>query len=153
MYWFFNCGLRVKKMNMKSGRYNILCYLIAISLVMLPFSVSSETSLSFLNQVPCHAMSVNGSVHVMSEHVMDSAIMKHFADGASIAQMDSCDCCGDNCSCSGMSGCGDNADHAPVFIIIGQHYEHPLELSKLIINPPVLSHINITLPAFRPPIS
>jgi len=138
---------------MKKRVHTILCWILTLSLVWLPLSVSADFSLPSTDKNSCHQMDSAMSGHklksVMIEHVTvsDSTIQE------SKMQKGCCDNCDNNCvACTGMTSCGQNSNHVSTFIISKIDILQSQNISQPSIEHIVLYHSQIISPDNRPPV-
>ena len=120
--------------------HTILCWILAISLVWLPLSVSADISLPSTEKSTCHE--INSAMPGQTA-VIDNSIHE------SMMQKDCCDQCDNNCvACIGMSSCGHNSP----FILFNQYSSQSLPLIQFSTVQSVQYHNQIITPDIRPPI-
>jgi len=157
--------------------HTILCWILTISLVWLPLTVSADISLSLINKDSCHEMNTtrpmsmpdhdmsvrSRSSHSQSRHSMhsvmsaqttgfDDSIMDN-AFHTSMQQIACCDQCNDDCAgCAGMTSCGHSLKHVSAFILFKQYASQSLSRIQFSIEQFTQYHNQIITPDFRPPI-
>ena len=143
---------------MKKPVHTILCWILAVSLVWLPLSVSAGISLPSVDKNSCHEMNSTMPDHNMPGHKMNSAMTKQ-ATAIDSAMQDSmikkgcCGHCDNNCvACTGNLSCGQNLHHVSPFIITTQHFSKSLQISQSPIEHIVQYHNQIISPDIRPPV-
>ncbi len=122
----------------------ILCWVLAISLVWLPLSVSAGISLPSTEKNACHemnsAMSDQAAVIVNSEHEL-------------MMQKGCCDNCDNNCvACTGMTSCGQSSNHVLACIVFNKDISLSQKLIQSSIEHFVQYHSQIISPDIRPPL-
>jgi hypothetical protein len=124
----------------------ILSWILAISMVWLPLSVSAEVSPPPL-QVKDHC-------HEMSSAATKTSIDSQSAKVKVVVQEKAyCEHCEDNCkACSGLTSCGHSANHVSPVIIFTQAFSQSLQIVQISIEQTLPYHNWITIPAFRPPV-
>ena len=124
--------------------HTILCWILAISLVWLPLSVSADILLSSTEKNNCHEM-----ISVMpGQAAVSGNSMKE-----SVLQKDCCDQCGNNCvACTGLSSCGHSSNHTSPFILFNQYSFQSLYLAQSLVEQFVQYHNQIITPDIRPPV-
>ena len=143
---------------MKKRVHTILCWILAISLVWLPLSVSADILQSSISKERCHEMNSSMSGHDMSDHSRHSAINNQTAtlDNSmhkAMKQKGCCDQCDGSCNgCVGMTSCGHSPNHVSAFILFDQHSSQSIPLIQFSIEQSVQYHNQIITPDFRPPI-
>jgi len=133
----------------------IFCWILTISLVWLPLSVSADFSAPSKDENTCHEMNSTVSGHDMSIHSMHSATSGQTAVTANSMQkpIDQKCCCDSGCgACVDMTSCGHSSNHISVFIIINRDTSPSHGLSQSSIEQLVQYHNQIITPDFRPPI-
>ncbi len=129
---------------MKKRAHTILSWILAISLVWLPLSVSADISLFSPEKNNCHEMNA-----VVSGHATALNNSMH----ESMMQKDCCDHCDNNCvACTGMTSCGHNSNHASPFVLFNQFSSQPQYLAQSLIEQFVQYHNQIITPDIRPPV-
>lgn len=144
---------------MKNRVHTVLCWILAVSLVWLPLSVSAGISLSSIDKNACHEMNSTMPDHNMAGHKMNSA-MTDQATAVDSSIQDSmikkgcCGHCDNNCAaCTSNMSCGKNVHHGSPFIIITQYFfNSSLQISQSPIEYIVQYHSQIISPDFRPPV-
>ena len=124
--------------------HTILCWILAISLVWLPLSVSADISLSSTDKGSCHELNaaMPGQAAVINNSMHESMMQKGC-----------CDQCVDNCvACIGMSSCGNSSNHVSSFILFDQYSSQSLPLIQFSTQHFVQYHNQIIIPDIRPPI-
>ena len=123
--------------------HTILCWILAISLVWLPLSVSADISLVSIEKDSCHEMN-----SVMQHQTVNNSAMNE-----SMLQKDCCDQCDNNCvDCIGMSSCGSSSNHASPFIILNNYSSQSQQRIQSSIEQFVQYHNQIITPDIRPPV-
>jgi len=121
----------------------ILSWILAISMVWLPLSVSAEMSLSLPANDHCHEVNF-----AAAKTLVDSLSARMVAQKKAC-----CEYCGDNCKvCSGLVSCSHSSNHVSPFIIITQSFSQSLQIVQILIEQNLPYHSWITIPAFRPPV-
>ena len=129
---------------MRKRVHTVLCWLLAISMVWLPFSVTANSSLFSKTTHHCHEMTMNTSDQVVTAHSMVDI---------SMLQKDCCGHCGDGCvACTGMSTCSHSSCHSSAFIKIDLHFEHLIQLTQSVAEYLAQYPNQIITPDIRPPI-
>ena len=124
--------------------HTILCWILAISLVWLPLSVSADISLSSTENNNCHEINsvMPGQVAVSDNSMNESMLQKGC-----------CDHCGNNCvACTGLSSCGHSSNHASPFIILNHYSSQSQQRIQSSIEQFVQYHNQIITPDIRPPV-
>jgi len=93
---------------MNKGVHTVLCWLLAVSMVWVPISVSASFSLISKISEHCHEMTTTMSNQIDSAHSMDRSSI----------QKDGCRQCGDSCDCTSMTTCAHGSSHTSAFIKI-----------------------------------
>ena len=143
---------------MKKRVHTILCWILAISLVWLPLSVSAGISLSSTEKNTCHEMNSTMPGHNMPAHKMNSTMTGQASviDNSmreTMMQKGCCDNCDDNCvACIGMTSCGQSSNHVSTIIICNKKISQSQILTQSSIEHFVLYHNQIITPDIRPPI-
>jgi hypothetical protein len=138
--------------------HTILCWILAISLVWLPLSVSADISMPSIDKNTCHEMNSTMRGHDMSIHSMHSVLSSQMAVAdnpmhESMMQKGCCDNCDNNCvACNGMTSCGHSSNHVSAFIIFNRDLSLSQKLTLSSIEYIVQYHSQIITPDFRPPI-
>ena len=147
--------------------HTILCWILAISLVWLPLSVSADILQSSTNKDACHKMNSampmsmlghNMSDRIISDYSRLSAMSGQTAaiDGSmheSMMQKGCCDQCADSCvACTGMASCGHSPNTVSAFILFNRYSSRSLPLFQTSIEQFVQYHNQIITPDIRPPI-
>ena len=123
--------------------HTILCWILAISLVWLPLSVSADISLSSTEKNTCHEMN-----SVMQDQAVNNSAMN-----ASMMQKGCCDQCDNNCvACTGLSSCGHSSNHASPFIVLNHYSSQSQQRIQSSIEQFVQYHNQIITPDIRPPV-
>jgi len=135
-----------------------------MSLIWLPFSVSSDVLLSVTDKDNCHEMSsdydmsVNDlSINSMSDnsgHSVTSAQIVSFDNSKMNHSMQKkkC-CCSDNCvACIGMISCTHSSNHASTFILSNQFFSKSFLSIQIPFQQSVQYRNQIITPDIRPPI-
>ncbi len=123
--------------------HTILCWILAISLIWLPLSVSADISLVSTEKDSCHEMN----------SVMQDQIVNNSAINESMLQKGCCDQCDNNCvACTGLFSCGHSSNHASPFILFNQYAFQSLPLIQSSIEHFVQYHSQIITPDIRPPV-
>lgn len=132
--------------------HTILCWMLAISLVWLPFSVSADFSLSQTENEPCHEMNSDMTGHghsVVSDNSMHESMVMALPVHKS---MNLKGCCDNNCTCAGMTSCVHSSHHVPTIITFNKYFSQSLHLTQSSIESFAQYHSRIITPDFRPPI-
>ena len=138
--------------------HTIFCWILAISLVWLPFSVSADISLPSTDKDTCHVMNSSMPDHDMSVRSMHSAISGQTAaiDNSmheAMMQKGCCDHCDNDCvACIGMSSCGHSSNPVSAFILFNKYSSQSLPIIQISIEQSVQYHNQIITPDIRPPI-
>jgi len=138
--------------------HTILCWILTISLVWLPLSVSADITISSTNKNNCHEMNSTMRGHDMSTHSMNSAMSSQatVTDNAmheSMMQKDHCDNCDNDCtSCNGMASCGHGFNQASACFILNKDISQSQKVTLSSFEHFVQYHSQIITPDFRPPI-
>ncbi len=143
--------------------HTTICWILAVSLVWLPLSVSADISLRSIEKNSCHEMNSTMPGHDMSVHDMPSAVSGKITESddamidntmsKSMMQKGCCDQCGNDClACTGMSTCGHSSHHASPFTLSNQYSFQPLYLAQALIKQFIEYHNQIITPDIRPPI-
>ena len=138
--------------------HTIFCWILAISLVWLPLSVSADASASSTDKNTCHEMNSTMHGHDMSSHSMHSALPSQMAVAdnpmhESMMQKGCCDNCDDNCvACNGMTTCVHSSNHVSAIIIFNEVLSLSQNFTLSSIEHIVQYHSQIITPDFRPPI-
>lgn len=124
--------------------HTILCWVLAISLVWLPLSVSAGISLSSTEKNACHemssAMSGQAAVIVNSKH-------------ESMMQKGCCDNCDNNCvACTDITRCNQSSNHVLACIVFTKDISLSQKPIQSSIEHFVQYHSQIISPDIRPPI-
>ena len=127
---------------MKKQVHTISCWLLVISLIWLPFSVSADVQISTTEKSTCHEM----NSLMQGETVSDSSIIK------SIVKTKCCGHCIDGCTCNEIFSCGHSSNHVSAFILCNQYSSQSYPLILFSIERFVQYHNQIITPDFRPPI-
>ena len=136
--------------------HTILCWILAISLVWLPFSVSAGFSLSSTENNACHEMSSDMAGHGHSA-VSDNSMHESMAMALPVHKSMNLKGCSDQCDsdcagCIGMTSCVHSSNHAPTIIAFNKYLSQSLQLTQSSIEPSAQYHSQIITPDFRPPI-
>ena len=124
--------------------HTILCWILAMSLVWLPLSVSADISLQSIEKDTCHEM--NSTVPGQAA-VINNSMHK------SMMQQGCCDQCADNCdACIGMSSCGHSSNHVSAFVLLEQNSSQSHPLIQFSTQYFAQYHNQIVTPDIRPPI-
>lgn len=139
---------------MKKRVHTILCWILAISLVWLPLSVSAGISLSSTDKNACHEMnSTTMPGHKMKSTMSGQVRAINNSMHKSMMQKDCCGHCDNSCvACEGMSSCGHSSNHVTPYILFTQYFFQSLQLASSSIEHLVQYHSQIITPDFRPPI-
>ena len=124
--------------------HTILCWILAMSLVWLPLSVSADIPQSSTNKDTCHEMNsaMPGQAEVINNSLHESMMQKGC-----------CDQCVDNCvACIGMSSCSNSSNHVSSFILFDQYSSQSLSLIQFSTQHFIQYHNQIITPDIRPPI-
>ena len=129
---------------MTKRAHTILSWILAMSLVWLPLSVSADISQSLTNKDTCHEM--NSAMPAQATVVNNSM-------HESMMQKDCCDQCVDNCvACTGISSCGNGSNHVSAYIQFDQFSSQSHPLIQFSTQHFVQYHNHIITPDIRPPI-
>jgi len=150
--------------------HTILCWILALSLVWLPLSVSAGFSLQSPEKnhcqkmdstMPGHKMGSTMAGHkmdsTMPDHKMASGMIEHVAnDSIMNKSMRLKKCCGhcknDCANCTAMSSCIHNSNNSSVFIISNQYFSQIFILAQSSIEQFIQYHNQIITPDIRPPV-
>jgi len=128
---------------MRKRIHTVLCWLLTISMVWLPFSVTANSYLFSKTTNHCHEMTTTMSDQTVNAHSMDK----------SVVQKDDCGYCGDNCvACTGMSTCCHSSCHTSAFIKVDLHFVDLILLTQSVSEYHAQYHNQIITPDIRPPI-
>jgi len=122
--------------------HTILCWLLALSLVWLPFSVSADTPLSITGKATCHEVNPVMSVQatVIDSSMYESMIQK------------SCCCDSDCVACANIASCQHSSNHVSAFILFNQHSPESHPRIQFSIERSIQYHSHTITPDIRPPI-
>jgi len=121
----------------------ILSWILAISMVWLPLSVSAEVLLPLQVKDHCHEMYFAAAKTSVDSQSAKVVVQKKVC----------CEHCGDSCKvCSGLASCSHSTNHVSPFIIITQSFSQSLQIVQISIEQTLPYHNWITVPAFRPPV-
>lgn len=138
---------------MKNRVHTVLCWILAVSLVWLPLSVSAGISLSSTEKNACHEMNLTMSGHKMNSAMSGQVTVIDNSMHKSMMRKGCCGHCGNNCAaCTSNLSCGQNVHHVSPFIIITQYFFKSLQTSQFPIEYFVQYHSQITTPDIRPPL-
>ncbi len=136
--------------------HTILCWILAISLVWLPFSVSADYSLSPTKNNTCHKMSSDMAGHghaAVSDLSMHEPMVMPLSADKPMNLNGLCDQCDNDCTgCIGMTSCVHSSNHAPTIITFNKVLSQSLQLTQSSIGFSAQYHSQIITPDFRPPI-
>ncbi len=136
--------------------HTILCWILAISLVWLPFSVSADFSFSSTENNTCHKMSSDLAGHghtAVSDNSIHKSMVMPLSVNNSMNLKGCCDQCDNDCTgCFGMTSCAHSSNHAPTIIAFNKVLSQSLQLAQSSIGSSVQYHSQIITPDFRPPI-
>ena len=136
--------------------HTILCWILAISLTWLPFSVSADFTSSQTENEPCHEMNSDmaGRSHTaVSDHAMHESMVMALPVEKSMNLKGCCDQCDNDCTgCIGMTSCVHSSNHAPTIITFNKVLSQSLQLTQSSIGFSAQYHSQIITPDFRPPI-
>ena len=135
--------------------HTILCWILALSLVWLPFSVSAEITLSSTVRTTCHEMNSTTTDYDMSIHSMHSAMSVQTVaiDNSMHESMMQKGCCDNDCiACAGSAPCGHSSNHVSVVILLDQYSSQPHPRIQFPIEQFVQYHNQIITPDIHPPI-
>jgi len=128
---------------MRKHVHTVLCWLLAASIVWLPFSVSADFSLFSIVSEHCHEMTTVMPGQTANAHSMDMPMQ----------QDDDCDHCCDGCmDCASMSNCSHGTNHTSAFIKIDSKLLSPIQPSQSVFEYRAQYPSLITSPDIRPPI-
>lgn len=131
--------------------HTILCWILAISLTWLPFSVSADFSSSQTENEPCHEMSSDRVVRGITT-VSDELVLMALPVEKSMKLKGCCDQCDNNCTCTGMTSCVHSTNHVPSIIAFNKYFTQSLQFTQSSIESSARYHSRIVTPDFRPPI-
>lgn len=138
---------------MKKRVHTIVCWILAISLVWLPLSVSADFSLPSTEKNACHEMNSTMPGHKMNSAMTGQATAITNSMHKSMMQKGCCDHCDDNCvACGGMTSCGQSSNHVSAFIIFNKDISQSQVLTQSSIEHFVQYHSQIISPDIRPPV-
>ncbi len=133
--------------------HTTICWILAVSLVWLPLSVSAGISLSSIDKNACHEMNSTMPDHKMNSAMTDQATAVDSSMQNSMIKKGCCGHCGNNCvACTSNLSCGQNGHHVSPFIIITQYFSKSLQISQSSIEHIVQYHNQIISPDIRPPV-
>ena len=136
--------------------HTILCWILAISLVWLPFSVLADFSFSSTENNTCHKMSSDMAGHghaAVSDLSMHEPMVMAAPAHKSMNLNGCCDQCDNDCTgCTGMTSCVHSSNHAPTIITFNKYLSQSLQLTQSSIESSTQYHSQIITPDFRPPI-
>jgi len=127
---------------MRKRVHTVLCWLLAISMVWLPFSVPANSSLLSKTSEHCHEMTTTMSNQTVNAHSMDK----------SMQQKDDCRHCGDSCDCTSLSTCGHGSCHTSAFIKIDLVFLGLIQPTQSVSEYHAQYPSQIITPDIRPPI-
>ncbi len=139
---------------MKNRISTILCWILTVSLVWLPLSVSAGVSLSSLktDSKHCEEMVTDASSgltgQLQKKDISTPALQRHTFNDKGC-----CHECGSNCSaCLAGSSCMHNVSHASPFLIYNRYTFQLVEQARFSIGHHVPYLSQITSPDIRPPV-
>ena len=133
--------------------YTILCWILAISLVWLPLSVSAGISLSSTEKSACLEMNSTMPGHEMKSVMSGQATAIDNSMHESMMQKGCCGNCENNCvACVGMTSCGQSSNHVSACIIFNKDISLSQKLTTFSIERFVQYHSQIITPDIRPPV-
>jgi len=147
--------------------HTILCWILAMSLVWLPLSVSADISQSSTNKDVCHKMDSTMPMSMLGHDMSNRSMLdqsRHSAMTSPITVIDNsmhesmmqkgcCDQCADSCvACVGLTSCGQSPNHVSAFILFNRYSSQSLPLIQFSIEQFVQYHNQIITPDIRPPI-
>jgi len=135
--------------------HTILCWILAMSLVWLPFSVSAENFLPSTDKATCHEMNSSMLNHDMSVGRRHSAMSGQTAgiDSSMHESMMQKGCCDNDCTaCTGSASCGHNSNHVSAFILFNQFSSESHPRLQFLMGQPVQYRSQIITPDIRPPV-
>lgn len=131
----------------------ILCWVLAISLVWLPLSVSAGISLPSTEKNACHEINSAMPDHKMNSAMSDQAAVIVNSEHESMMQKGCCDNCDNNCvACTGMTSCGQSSNHVLACIVFNKDISLSQKLIQSSIEHFVQYHSQIISPDIRPPL-
>lgn len=145
-------------LTMSKRIHTILCWILAISLVWLPLTVSADTSIFSTIKNNCHEMNSTMRGHDMSTHSMNSAMSSQVAvtDNAmheSMMQKGHCDNCDNDCtSCAAMTSCSHSPNHISAYIIFNKNISLSKRITQFSFEHTVQYLNQIITPDLHPPI-
>ena len=136
--------------------HTISCWILAISLVWLPFSVSANFSQSSTESNACHEMRSDMTGHgrsAVSDHAMHESMVMALPVEKSMNLKGCCDQCDNDCTgCTSMTSCTHSSNQSPTIIAFNKVLSQSLQLTQSSIEPSAQYHSQIITPDFRPPI-
>ena len=127
---------------MRKSVCTVLCWLLAVSMVWLPFSVTANSSLFSKTPEHCHEMTSAMSSQTVNAQSTDESML----------QKDDCRHCGDSCDCTSMSTCSNSSYHTSAFIKIDIHFLGFIQPAQSISEYHAQYPSQIITPDIRPPI-
>ena len=110
--------------NIKS---TILCWLLAISVALIPLASNADRFTLPMENKPCHEMAEESSSYMKSNDTTVIQLIEQLVDSINSR------CCCNNCACSDMLDCSIGAGHLSPFIIVSQSAMQAVENSQIII--------------------